>query len=76
MKCTIAGCPGVYEHHRVSQTYKIDGKLVVVSDIPARVCSVCGDTLLDSDTSRRIEALIRDHGPADEMAPVYRLKAG
>ena len=36
---------------------------VIISRIPASVCSVCGQAFLEEDTARRLEALLRPfHG--------------
>lgn len=76
MKCSIAGCKGEYEDRRISQTYRLNGRLVVVDDIPAEVCSVCGDILLTMETSRRILEVLHSPDEPAASAPVYRLAAG
>ena len=58
MKCTIAGCPGVYEPRTVVHTVKHRGKVMVIDHVHAEVCNVCGDVLLTPETVRRIEALL------------------
>ncbi len=76
MKCTIVGCTGEYEGRHISQTYRLDGRLVVVDDIPAEVCSVCGDILLTIETSRRIHEALHGSDQPVASAPVYRLAVG
>lgn len=73
MKCTVTGCPGEYSERRVNQTYRVERELIVISEIPVECCSVCGDVLLTPETAEKIEQLLRNHGPADTAAPVYRL---
>jgi len=73
MNCSIAGCPGQYESRRISQTYVVEGELIVVSDIPVEVCTFCGDMLLTPDTAKRIEDLLANHGPTERAAPVHSL---
>lgn len=58
MKCSIIGCPGEYEKTTVAQTFQHNGRTLVIEDIPAEVCSICGDTLLSADTVRSIEQLL------------------
>lgn len=71
MKCTIVGCPGHYEDRKIVHTVRHAGRLVVIENVPADVCSVCGDVLLKPETIRRIEAILRDAGEPDRTAPVY-----
>jgi YgiT-type zinc finger domain-containing protein len=56
-RCTVQGCPGEYEERTVVHTVRHRGQLVVIENVPAEVCAVCGDVLLTPDTVRRIEAL-------------------
>jgi len=53
-KCTIQGCNGVYESKHIAITYRKEDLEVVINDIPADVCSICGDTLLSIDVSEQI----------------------
>jgi len=71
MKCSIRGCPGQYEDRKVVHTVRHDGRLVVIENVPAEVCSVCSDILLKPETVRRIEAILREAGEPDRTAPVY-----
>ena len=71
MKCTVMGCPGEYEDRRIVQTARRGGNLVVIENVPAEVCPVCGDVLLKPDTVRHIEAILRRAGDPDRTAPVY-----
>jgi YgiT-type zinc finger domain-containing protein len=63
-RCT-RGCSGCPQLARVSQSFTRRGSRVevIVSRIPASVCSVCGQAFLDEDTARRLEAVLRPfHG--------------
>ncbi len=71
MKCSIAGCPGEYEPKPIMHTVRSEGNLVVIDDVPAEECSVCGDVLLTPETIRRIERLLQSGGPPVGTAPVY-----
>lgn len=71
MKCTVAGCPGEYEDRKIVHTVRHAGRLVVIENVPAEVCSVCGDVLLRPETIRRIEGILHRAGEPDRTAPVY-----
>ena len=52
-------------------TVRHDGQVIVIDHVPADVCSVCGDALLEPDTVRRIESLLDEkHKPAMTV-PLY-----
>lgn len=71
MKCTIQGCPGEYEARRVVHTVKHHGDVIVIDQVPAEVCTVCGDVLLTPETIRRIEALLQATPPPIRSVPLY-----
>lgn len=73
MKCIVQGCPGEMEQRRIVHTFVRDGKPIVIEDLPAQVCPVCGYTVLDVRVLDMLFAL----DPATEspvsLAPVFRL---
>ncbi len=71
MNCTIAGCPGEYEESFIVHTVRHRGQIVVIDDVPAEICSVCGDVLLRPETIRHIEKLLETRAVAPRTAPVY-----
>ncbi len=71
MKCTIRQCLGEYEQRMVLHTVKYQGKVIVIDRVPAEVCSVCGDVLLEPDTVRRIENLLKTNGQPTREVPLY-----
>ena len=71
LKCTIEGCPGVYELRTVVHTVKRGGEVMVIDHVPAEVCNVCGDVLLTPETVRRLEALLASTPPPLRTVPLY-----
>jgi YgiT-type zinc finger domain-containing protein len=71
MKCQI--CEGVYEERLIARAYRRDGKVIVVDDVPAEVCSGCGDTLLKPETVEEIQQALARAEEAKEFAPVVHL---
>ena len=71
MKCSINGCPGVYEDSKVLHTVRHRGQVVVIDHVPAEVCSVCGDVLLKPETVRRIEKLLTAATHPVKTVPLY-----
>ena len=72
MKCDL--CPGQYVDELAVVPLKRDRRTVVVEDVPARVCDICGDRLYSELTFSRLFALIEQDPQG--VAPVYRFPAG
>jgi YgiT-type zinc finger domain-containing protein len=47
MKCIVQRCPGEMEQRQIVHTFAHNGNPIVVEDLPAWVCPVCGYTVLD-----------------------------
>ena len=71
MKCQV--CEGTYEERLITRAYRRDGKVVVVDDVPAEVCNLCGDTLLQPETVELIQTALAKADKAKEFAPVVHL---
>lgn len=70
-ECRI--CGGSYTRRKISHTFRREGRLIVIDDVPAEVCDVCGDVLFTPQTSRKLDKLVADYekrSPKD-TAPVY-----
>jgi YgiT-type zinc finger domain-containing protein len=73
MKCIVQGCPGEMESRRIVHTFLRNGKPIVVEDLPAWVCPVCGYTVLDLVVLDALFALDPDTATPIGQAPVVRL---
>lgn len=71
MKCSIEHCPGESEPRKVVHTVRYRGNVVVIDDVPAEVCPVCGDVLLTPEAVRHIEQLLASGANPNKTAPVY-----
>ena len=61
------------EERRIVHTFVRHGKPLVVEDLPAWVCPVCGYTVLDLAILDTLFALDTDTATPVGQAPVYRL---
>ena len=68
MKCDL--CQGQYREKTSVLSLQRQGDSVVVEDVPAVVCDLCGDTLLSEATVRKVQELL-DQQPQG-TAPLYR----
>ncbi len=71
MKCSLEGCPGEYEDRKIVHTVRHHGEVIVIDNVPAEVCSVCGDVLLKPETVRQIEMLLRTENQPARTVPLY-----
>ena len=72
MHCSIRGCPGTLEPKRVVHTVRYQGRVVVIDNVPAEVCSVCGDVLFPAETVRQIEKILAEQGEPSATVPLYQ----
>jgi YgiT-type zinc finger domain-containing protein len=70
--CSIQGCSGEYKQKMIVHTLTWNDEFFVFENVPAEVCSVCGDTLLHPDTVRKIELLTRKKKQPERFVPVYQ----
>jgi YgiT-type zinc finger domain-containing protein len=75
MKCTVRGCPGEYEEKKIIHTVVHRGEIVVIEDVPAEVCAICGDVLFTPETVREIETLLTHRSQPKRTVPLYQFAA-
>ena len=73
MECIVQGCPGEMEERRIMHTFARGGKPIVVEDLPAWVCPVCGYTVLDLEVLDSLFAFDPETQEPVRQAPVFRL---
>ncbi len=60
-RCYVCGSTEENQE-RVSEVFVIEGKHVLVEEIPASVCARCGETTFSRETTERIRRMV--HGEA------------
>ena len=68
-KCTLCH-EGTYRERLVVFSSRHGDRVVVVDDVPAFVCDMCGDQIIAEATAREIERVVATE-PRDS-APLYR----
>lgn len=58
-KCDVCG-NSTFHEQRVEETFLIEGQLVMVEHIPARVCDRCQDATFDRETVEQVRRMV--HG--------------
>jgi len=75
MKCAV--CKGDVEERLIRYVQEIDGRIVIVENVPAELCLACGERYIRSDIAEKIQRVVWDaNSPSrrDEV-PVYDLAA-
>lgn len=71
-------CKGTMEEKTISLDLRVDGELVVIENVPALVCSNCGEAVVTPEVGRKIEKLVRQTGTKTKArtisVPVMDLK--
>ncbi len=62
-KCHV--CGSTESHSKVvTDIFMVDEKPVLVENIPAQVCSHCGEEVFSSETAERVRQLVRSSNKA------------
>ena len=72
IECSIRGCPGELDSKLVVHTVRHRGRVLVIDDVPAQVCSVCGDILFAPETVRHIEAIVAGEAEPSSTVPLFK----
>jgi len=74
MKCVICK-KGESELGCITVTLERDSLLLVVKDVPASVCSNCGEEYVDQETSKRLLALLEEASRSGVLLDVRQYRA-
>lgn len=69
-KCSV--CKAQLTDKRITYTQELGGKVYVVSDVPALVCSQCGEQYLSPDTVDEIQKVI-EQGEEGKRRPIKQI---
>ncbi len=74
MKCAI--CGGNLRKEAAKLELWVDGKLIVIEDVPATVCENCGEKYFSAKVSKQIDKLIESDTEAKRKleVPVFSFK--
>ena len=58
MTCDL--CGGEARERKVSYAIELEGKWIIVENVPATVCSQCGDRLFSANAVEKLQHVVRD----------------
>ncbi|MEI8133131.1 MAG: type II toxin-antitoxin system MqsA family antitoxin [Leptolinea sp.] len=59
-KCHVCGSTSEREEF-VNDVFQIDGKPVLIENIPAQVCTRCGEEIFSKETTEKVRLLVRSN---------------
>ncbi|MGO8945893.1 MAG: YgiT-type zinc finger protein [Syntrophobacteraceae bacterium] len=71
--CSIRQCPGQCEERRITHVVKYHGEVIVLENVPAEVCSECGEVILPLSSLEATETMLKNPGKPIRTAPVYQV---
>jgi len=69
-KCSV--CKGNLIYKKITYTQELEGKVYVVNDVPALVCSQCGEQYLSPETVDKIQKVI-EKGEQKKLKPIQQI---
>ena len=60
-QCHVCGNKSARDEF-VSEVFTVDGRRVLVEQIPAQVCDRCGEATFSGDTAERVRRVVRGVG--------------
>jgi HTH-type transcriptional regulator / antitoxin MqsA len=66
-KCHVCGATESHLEY-VSEVFVVDGRRVLIEQIPAHVCARCGETTFSRATTERVRQMV--HGEAEPIGVV------
>ncbi len=73
MRCAF--CKGDTEERLIRYVQEYKGQLVIIENVPAEVCTQCGERLIRPDIAERIQRLVweQPRPKRQDRVPVYDL---
>ena len=65
--CHVCGS-NEYDQEQINEVFNVDGRLILVEDIPARVCRRCGEATFSRETAEAVRQLV--HGTAEPIRSI------
>ena len=68
-------CKAPVEDKRIEHVHRWNGKLFILRNVPAEVCTQCGETFFGPDALRAMDSVVtRERSPEDHVSvPVFSL---
>jgi YgiT-type zinc finger domain-containing protein len=64
-KCTV--CQNLTERKSIRYTQEFEGELIAVENVPADICTVCGEQYFDPDVVDKLQKIIYLNKPKKKI---------
>jgi YgiT-type zinc finger domain-containing protein len=71
---TCFQCKGVIEERSTTLEQRWKGKLFVIEDIPAEICTQCGEKYLSAEVLEKIDTLLEAGAPVERVISIPVMK--
>jgi len=73
MRCAL--CKGATEGQFIRYVQEFEGRLVIIENVPAEVCTQCGEKFIAPEVAKKIQRLVWEQPSPKRSAevPVYDL---
>ena len=68
-KCQVCGSMES-RAERINEVFNIEGRLILVEDIPATICTRCGDVTFSGETTERVRCMVHTQARPIRSEPV------
>ena len=55
----------------VEEVFRVDGRYVLVGDVPATVCQRCGERSFSRETTEKVRLLVHEQATAAKSVPLH-----
>ena len=51
-------CKGILQEKKVNYVVDLENTIIIIKDVPAKVCTQCGEQYFDDETAQNIEKIV------------------
>lgn len=68
-RCEVCGSLNLHEDY-LEEVFRVDGQLVLIEHVPAKVCDRCGEATIARETVERVRNIVHEGKPASRHVSV------
>ena len=72
MNCFM--CKGNLENKKVNYVVDLEDAIIIIKEVPAKVCTQCGEKYFDEETSKNIEKIVNQLKQVTKKLTIVKYK--
>lgn len=72
MNCFM--CKGNLENKKVNYVVDLEDAIIIIKEVPAKVCTQCGEKYFDEETSKNIEKIVNQLKQVTKKVTIVKYK--